>query len=204
MAARKKSSKKKRKQRPRSLVIRWWVPVGVLVLLAAAVALPYIAPRDEETGAPVPPGNWRYGIDLSHHNRTAGIQWDSLRVMTDMLGRTTRSITKARTIRPLSFVILKATEGESFRDRKFPDLWKAAAAHGLPRGAYHFYRSSRDPLVQAEHFIRTVGPLRHHPRQPRFVDLPPAAGGDEGGPRLHRAEERLVQHACERPFKVPN
>ena len=161
-----KQKKKKKKVKPRTLAFRWWMPVAVGLVFASIVALPHFFQRDEETGAMVPPGRWHYGIDLSHHNRTADIRWDSLRVMTDMLGRTTRSISKARTIRPVSFVILKATEGETFRDKKFQSLWEEAASHGIKRGAYHFYRSSKDPLAQADHFIGTVGNLR-------YTDLPP-------------------------------
>lgn len=133
----------------------------MLVLLLAAVLVPYIrSGRLSETGASVPDGAHAFCLDLSHHNGT-GIVWDSLRVATDPQGRTTRDLLKAREIRPVSGVYFKATEGVSFRDRLFARHWEEAAGHGIRRGAYHFFRSSADPAAQAEHFIRTVGPLRH-------------------------------------------
>ena len=55
----------------------------------------------------------------------------------------------------------KATEGTSFRDRRFAQNWEAAGRLRAQRGAYHFFRSSADPEKQAANFIATVGPLRH-------------------------------------------
>ncbi len=140
---------------------------GILATVMAFVLIFHI-PRisaDKEYGAKVPSGQWRYGIDISHNNE-GRIVWDSLFVMTDSKGRTVRDPYKAKEIKPVSFVFIKATEGGSFKDRNFKDNWKAAGRTGLIRGAYHFFRSSKDGEVQARHFIATVGELRRN-------DLPP-------------------------------
>ena len=72
----------------------------------------------------------------------------------------------AKEIKPVSFVFIKATEGASFKDKDFKENWKAAGKTDLRRGAYHFFRSSKDGEIQARNFISTVGDLR-------FKDLPP-------------------------------
>lgn len=118
-----------------------------------------------DSGEKVPAGNWKYGVDLSHHN-AGDIQWDSLYVMTDARGRTVRQLSEARDIQPVSFVFIKATEGISHKDRRFAGRWKEAGERSLSRGAYHFYRTSKNPAEQARHFIRTVGSLKYR-------DLPP-------------------------------
>ena len=157
----KKSSKtRKNRQKGRNIPFRWWMPVVALAALALLLAIPYLGMRGGETGAPLPPGAYHYGIDISHHNGK-DIVWDSLLVMTDRLGRTTRSLKKASSFHPVSFVFIKATEGTSHLDRHFRENWDQASRHGLKRGAYHFFRTSRDPLAQAKHYIETVGPLRH-------------------------------------------
>ena len=51
-------------------------------------------------------------------------------------------------------------------DKDFKRNWQDAGRSGLRRGAYHFFRSSKDGEAQARLFIKTVGDLR-------FKDLPP-------------------------------
>lgn len=174
--------------RPRCRPRRKVVKVGIGAALAATLAiilfgLFFAFARQGgpvETGAKVPPGTWCYGIDISHNNGGT-IVWDSLWVMTDRRGRTVRDPYKAKEIKPVSFVFIKATEGAIFRDRDFERNWKAAGRSGLRRGAYHFFRSSKDGVVQANHFIRTVGDLR-------FSDLPPVLDIET----LHRGGNRKL------------
>ena len=52
------------------------------------------------------------------------------------------------------------------KDKHFNTHWKNAGKHDIRRGAYHFFRSSKDAKQQAMHFIQTVGPLSKE-------DLPP-------------------------------
>lgn len=88
--------------------------------LGFAVVIIFLHPRESssETGAKVPGGDYKYVIDLSHHN-PGRIVWDSLSVMTDKHGHTTKSINKAERIIPVSYVILKASEGISLKDKNF-------------------------------------------------------------------------------------
>jgi lysozyme len=119
----------------------------------------------EEYGTAVPKGNYKYGIDISHHNNQ-NIKWSDITIMTDRKGHTVTSLKKAKNIYPVSFVIMKATEGMTMKDRKFEKWWQDAGKAGITRGAYHFFRSSKNPGLQARLFIRTVGPLDEN-------DLPP-------------------------------
>ena len=159
------SRKKKGKKGIFPLEIPNWLAWVLVVLILGFLLWPRHIPIGEETGDSLPPGIYKVGIDISHHNDPS-IEWDSLMVMTDILGRTTTSLKAAKRMIPVSFVFMKATEGVTFRDRNFKNNWKEAGERDLQRGAYHFYRTSRDPSAQAKHFIRTVGDLRYN-------DLPP-------------------------------
>lgn len=165
---RKAKRSRRRKRKPRKVAIGVWTAVGIASAVILALALMFCirgSYSGRGTGSKVPHGDWRYGIDISHHNG-GKIVWDSLYVMTDRRGRTTRDIHIACDIKPVSFVFIKATEGISLVDPDFKKNWKDAGRSGLRRGAYHFFRSSKDGAAQAELFIRTVGDLR-------FKDLPP-------------------------------
>lgn len=159
---------RRRKAKARKVRVNPWVAVAAALAVLAVVFLVFhrsAGNLSAETGAKVPPGSWRYGIDISHNNG-GKIVWDSLYVMTDARRRTVRDPYSAKDIKPLSFVFIKATEGTSFKDPDFKDNWREAGRSPLRRGAYHFFRSSKDGDVQAKHFIKTVGDLR-------FMDLPP-------------------------------
>ncbi|MFP2903804.1 glycoside hydrolase family 25 protein [Pyxidicoccus sp. 3LFB2] len=56
----------------------------------------------------------------------------------------------------IHFAFIKATEGRTYVDPLFARNWQAAGAHGLLRGAYHFFRALAHPLEQAKHFVQTV------------------------------------------------
>jgi lysozyme len=53
--------------------------------------------------------------------------------------------------------INKATEHISFIDDQFANNKAGCSANGEPNGAYHFFRPAYDPILQAQHFLRTVG-----------------------------------------------
>lgn len=55
-----------------------------------------------------------------------------------------------------SFAFIKATEGDDHTDDLFQRNWRAAAAAGIPRGAYHFYYFCSTPGDQAAWFMRNV------------------------------------------------
>ena len=154
----------RRKKASRKWKVSPWLVAGLVLLVAAGVLAPYIRyGRFASEGAPVPDGARSFCVDLSHHN--TGIAWDSLKVVVDRTGHTTKDLLRAKSVFPVSSVILKATEGEKFTDRRFKEYWEEAGKRDYPRGAYHFFRSSRHPEKQAQHYISQVK-LRHS-------DLPP-------------------------------
>lgn len=156
---------KGKKRKKRQIEVNIWVVGAVLLALCIWTIWPYITDRSSvEKGSIVPQGAYCYGIDISHYQQD--IQWDSLMVLTDGARRTIRSKLTAKDIRPISFVFIKATEGSSMKDRKFKDHWKEAGKRNITKGAYHFFRSSKSGVVQAMHFIKTVGEI--YPE-----DLPP-------------------------------
>lgn len=55
------------------------------------------------------------------------------------------------------FVWMKATEGASFRDRRFQANHTKAGLAGLKRGAYHFFRFDKDGVEQAINLMEAVG-----------------------------------------------
>ena len=166
VSSRKKPARKpvRRKKADRKWKVSPWLVAGLILLVAAGVLYPYIRyGKFASEGAPVPEGARSFCVDLSHHN--SGIVWDSLRVVVDRTGRTTKDLLHAKSIYPVTTVIIKATEGEKFTDRRFDEYWEEAGKRSYPRGAYHFFRSSRNPDKQAQHYISKVN-LRHS-------DLPP-------------------------------
>lgn len=54
----------------------------------------------------------------------------------------------------IDFVMIKSTEGLSYRDLTFERNWLEAKRHGLLRGSYHFFHPSKDPIAQAQHFFK--------------------------------------------------
>ena len=156
-------TRRKRKPSP-AITVKPWQIFAALGALVLFVLVPYVVHLRGETGAPVPEGRWSYTIDISHHN--SSVVWDSLAVCIDARGRTCRDILKAKKVFNVSQVIIKASEGVSLKDKDFSANWSAAASHGIRRGAYHFFRTSTDPLAQAQNFIEAVGPLS-------LGDLPP-------------------------------
>lgn len=88
--------------------------------------------------APEPMQYFR-GIDISHYNGDEATEIDQ----TDSL----------------TFIICKATQGTTVIDPDFSENWKTIKAKKMILGAYHFYLTHEDPLLQAEHFLNT---LRRH------------------------------------------
>lgn len=55
-----------------------------------------------------------------------------------------------------SFVWLKASEGETFRDSLFADNYDAARAAGMRTGAYHYFRFDCDGMLQAMNLVQAL------------------------------------------------
>ena len=78
------------------------------------------------------------GIDISHYQ--GRINWEKLR---------NASIGDA----PVSFVFIKATEGEKLLDENFNRNFAKAKRNDLIRGAYHFFVPGVDPRKQANYYL---------------------------------------------------
>jgi lysozyme len=93
-----------------------------------------------------------WGIDISHYQ--GRIRWDLLRGQ------------------GLSFVYMKATEGEHLADPAFLENWQGVSRAELARGAYHFYDLCAAGAPQAAQFIRLVP--RSPGSLPPGIDLEPS------------------------------
>lgn len=107
----------------------------------SAVSLPATPPRfdDHKPHDWIGRSPWNYsvhGIDVSKWQ--GDIDWATVRAS------------------GVSFAFIKATEGDDHSDEAFARNWRAAAAAGMPRGAYHFYYFCSTPADQAAWFIRNV------------------------------------------------
>lgn len=56
----------------------------------------------------------------------------------------------------INFVVVKATEGESFIDKKFERNYNEARKHGVPISAYHFFKFNKPGKKQAENFLAKI------------------------------------------------
>jgi len=77
-----------------------------------------------------------HGIDISHYQKD--IDWEAV------------------ANQGVNFAFVKASEGENFGDSLYCKNWEEIKRVGIKRGAYHFFRPSISPLLQAENFISTV------------------------------------------------
>ena len=57
------------------------------------------------------------------------------------------------------YAFAKATEGASSTDPSFTRNWTSMKTFGIVRGAYHFFRPGKDPIVQANNFLQLVKTL---------------------------------------------
>lgn len=92
------------------------------------------------------PGNYPdvseiHGIDISHHQ--GNIEWKKL------AGAKINN-------NPLTFIIIKATQGVGFTDENFKDNFYNAREYGFIRGAYHYWSNVTPPEEQAKFYINQV------------------------------------------------
>jgi len=83
------------------------------------------------------------GIDVSHFQ--GQIDWDEL-ASSD-----------------IEFAYIKATEGQYYVDPKFHANRSGAQTSGVTYGSYHFFHPDENALAQANHFLKTVGPINQLP-----------------------------------------
>lgn len=101
--------------------------------------IPPIVPIDVPTSGLTPePEKKVYGIDIYHGDIINS--WQEL-------------------AKSIDFIFLKATEGASIQDSQLNDYRYMAKDAGITTGFYHFYRSNRDPIVQAKSFLQKIGSL---------------------------------------------
>ena len=130
------------------------IPIwGYVVVAAAAVALycfvlihffvdPYSFQWRAIYGETTYPEGYEIrGIDVSHYQQE--IRWEKLR-------------NASMGADPVTFVIIKATEGESIIDEYFNDNFYQAFRNDFIRGAYHFLTPDVPAERQARFFIRQV------------------------------------------------
>ena len=81
-----------------------------------------------------PEGFSIHGIDISHHQ--GDIDWHKVKNAT-VNGET------------ISFIFIKATEGENHLDKNFNDNFYQARDNGFLSGAYHYFKPNVSAAVQA-------------------------------------------------------
>lgn len=105
-----------------------------------------------------PEGYSIHGIDISHHQ--GEIDWNKV----------SNALVNDE---PLSFVFIKATEGQNHLDENFNDNFYQAREHGFLRGAYHYFKPNVSASQQAKYFLKQV-----HLEE---GDLPPVLDIEEKG-----------------------
>jgi len=75
------------------------------------------------------------GIDISHHNKVTDMQ---------------------KVVDGVDFIYMKATEGESFVSRVYDERARQLNQMDIPWGAYHYYRTGKDPKKQLAHFLSYI------------------------------------------------
>ncbi|MBO7137496.1 MAG: glycoside hydrolase family 25 protein [Bacteroidaceae bacterium] len=124
----------------------WLIWFGGLLIAAAYIGLFYhffVTPFSFRWraiyGEPTYPEGYEVrGIDISHYQ--GRINWEKLR---------NASIGNA----PVSFVFIKATEGEKLLDDNFNRNFANAKRNDLLRGAYHFFVPGINPRKQADYYL---------------------------------------------------
>lgn len=92
-------------------------------------------------GIDIPVNYSIHGIDVSRYQYN--IDWKAVQNMEDKKVK-------------IGFAFIKATEGLGRVDNEFRQNWFNAKKALIPRGAYHFFISSKSGKAQAENFIETV------------------------------------------------
>ena len=114
--------------------LHWLITAAILVILSIAAYYVFLRPYvfrlkpcrgTKEYGVCLPSGFLCYGIDVSHHQ--GKIDW----------ARVAES--SAESGYPIRFVIMKATESDTFTDPDYQVNITNARNAGLVCGVYHFY-----------------------------------------------------------------
>lgn len=137
-----------------------------MVAIAGIVCAYYVWWREAVIVSPDPTEYPVRGIDISAHNGVVDF---------DKVAAT-----------GMEFVILKATEGATFKDRNFTDNYRKARRAGLKVGAYHFFRFDVGGYMQALNLL--------HSLRGRLLDLPVVIDVEEwSNPRDHTTHDILTR-----------
>lgn len=83
-----------------------------------------------------------FGFDISHYQNRNDIDWSNLSIGNGSI--------------PIKFVIIRASMGNSRKDKNFIYFWEKAKEKKIIRGAYHYYRPDEDPVYQANSYLEQV------------------------------------------------
>lgn len=93
----------------------------------------------------------------------------------------------------IEFVIMKATEGATFKDSRFGANHRAARDAGLKVGAYHFFRFDVDGSLQAMNLINSVNGRRLD--LPVMIDIEEWTNPDDvSTPEILKRISGMVDH----------
>jgi lysozyme len=108
------------------------------------------------------------GLDISNHQ--GAVNWDILD-------------------KKYQFIFIKATEGDTFVDKRFYENAAGVKRTGKILGAYHFFHFNYGGAEQADNFIDTVG---------KIIDLPPVVDFEySGNPGTYDQELLITElRAC--------
>lgn len=106
------------------------------------------------------PADKIHGIDVSRYQER--IDWKDLATMKS--GKDSIGIT---------FVFIKATEGQSLKDPYFQHNWSETKKYAIIRGAYHYYKPNVNSSLQVKNFTNMV--------KLQKGDLPPVLDIEEVG-----------------------
>lgn len=97
-------------------------------------------------------GDMVYGIDISHHQKH--ISWNILALYCNASGKVYSGKARSYTyVRPVDFVYMKATEGETHVDTKYVEYVLNARKHYIPKGSYHFFRENAGAAAQMRNYF---------------------------------------------------
>ena len=168
----------------------WLLWLGGLLIIAAYIGLFYhffVSPFSFRWraiyGDPVYPDGYEIrGIDISHYQER--VNWEKLR---------NASIGDS----PVSFVFIKATEGEKLFDDNFNRNFANAKRNDIIRGAYHFFIPGISARKQAEFYLSIA--------QLEPGDLPPVLDIEKKGdltPEQLRREAKTWLDIVEKEYGV--
>jgi lysozyme len=80
----------------------------------------------------------------------------------------------------IGFAFIRVSDGLTDPDPMFAANWAGAAAAGIHRGAYQFFRPLRDPVAQADLLVDAMGPRRAGDLPP-VIDVEVSDGVDRDG-----------------------